>query len=376
MKKLNILAALLMYSAPAAFAGEINFPKYFFSEGTKECKIDYLRSEIILDDDATSYIKKVAGYDWEEDHNKRSNSLTVMHEKISDPIMYLNSGTFNAVQDNDKESIKNAVSLLVEIAVKKSLMNTSTPEQSTGRCYGKGSNSICPIHAPQEVMIFATHYIITAINLKPYLNVEEKVIVDTYIDNIYTKYVKYFAEQEIKRGMYQMANGGISRLAYAHYTGNKELAEIEFKKRFTQFKKIILKDGYLNNNSFRGVRALWYHSLGSNNILGYIALAKAFKVEIPTDVFTLAKKTAEVTNLGIDNYKKFKSRSAGFSIYTGNSSNDQRVARKHTHQLAMNYSNLTFKVVGIEMSDDFRWKRMSGKYHMDRQLGFVPKCLD
>ena len=42
----------------------------------------------------------------------------------------------------------------------------------------------------------------------------------------------------------------------------------------------------------------------------------------------------------------------------------------------MNYSNLTFKVVGIEMSDDFRWKRMSGKYHMDRQLGFVPKCLD
>ena len=85
-------------------------------------------------------------------------------------------------------------------------------------------------------------------------------------------------------------------------------------------------------------------------ILGYIALAKAFKVEIPTDVFTLAKKTAEVTNLGIDNYKKFKSRSAGFSIYTGNSSNDQRVARKHTHQLAMNYSNLTFKRSHIFLS--------------------------
>ena len=111
-----------------------------------------------------------------------------------------------------------------------------------------------------------------------------------------------------------LANGGIGRLAYAHWTNDIQLAKDEFKKRFNQIDRLTLKDGYYNNNSFRGVRALWYHSMGLDNVLGYIAIAKAWNVEVPEIVLNKAKLSAKVNNLGIDNYKGFKARSKPFNI--------------------------------------------------------------
>ena len=61
---------------------------------------------------------------------------------------------------------------------------------------------------------------------------------------------------------YQFANGGMTTLTYAAWIGNKKLAAKEINFRFKEISKLFFDDGYINNNSFRGSRAQWYHSLG------------------------------------------------------------------------------------------------------------------
>jgi len=355
--------------------GAVTFTEYFHTNESNNL-IQNRGSDIELDNGSTNFIKRVVGYDWQKDHDKNSNSLTVVHKRISNPIMYLNSGIWNATITKNKEHIKNGKKLLLDIAEANTLYDTISPKKarSMGKCYANGVKSSCHIHVSQEAMIFTSHYIISAINIKRYLNADENDWVNRYIVKMYTKFVKPFADQEVKRGIYQMANGGIGKLAYAHWTGDKNLAKEEFKKRFAQFDKLTLKDGYYNNNSFRGVRALWYHSMGLNNVLGYIAIAKAWNVDVPKTVIDKAKLSAKVNNLGIDNYKGFKSRSKPFNISNKNASFKSKHARKHSHQHAIGLDILMDKI-GVEMTYDPIWNRKKGYSHIDRQLGFHPKTL-
>ena len=76
------------------------------------------------------------------------------------------------------------------------------------------------------------------------------------------------------KGFYAMGNGGIPNLVYANWANDKKFAAKEFNFRFKNIEKVFYKDGYINNNSFRGYRGLWYHSYGLNSALGYIYLAK------------------------------------------------------------------------------------------------------
>ena len=65
------------------------------------------------------------------------------------------------------------------------------------------------------------------------------------------------------------------------WTNNKKLAAKEINFRLKYIDKIFYDDGYINNNSFRGYRGLWYHSYGLNSALGYIYLAHLWGAKIP-----------------------------------------------------------------------------------------------
>lgn len=376
MRNFIFIIALFYWLLKATGVSAVTFTEYFHTNES-----DYLiqnrGSDMELDSTSYDFIARVVGYDWQKDHNQNSNSLTVNFRKISDPITYLNSGIWNATRTKNEDHINNGKKLLVEIAKANTLYDTISPKKasSMGRCYANGVKSSCHIHASQEAMIFASHYIISAINIKKYITADEKVIIDGYINNMYTKFIKPLAEQDVSRGIYQMANGGIGRLAYAHWTNDIQLAKDEFKKRFNQIDRLTLKDGYYNNNSFRGVRALWYHSMGLDNVLGYIAIARAWNVEVPEIVLNKAKLSAKVNNLGIDNYKGFKARSKPFNISNKNSSFKAKHSRKHSHQFATGLDILMKNVIGIEMSFDPMWDRKKGYLHIDRMLGFHPKTL-
>ena len=53
------------------------------------------------------------------------------------------------------------------------------------------------------------------------------------------------------------------------------------------------EDGYIHNNSFRGVRDVWYHSQGVNNLLGLYAIAELWGYkEFPKE---LKQRIVEIT---------------------------------------------------------------------------------
>ena len=109
-------------------------------------------------------------------------------------------------------------------------------------------------------------------------------------------------------------------------------------------------DGYINNNSFRGYRGLWYHSYGLNSALGYIYLADLWGAKIPKKIIKKLKKAAEVLNLGITDYEKYASRK-----FDGDQNNNQykkKNARMHTHQDALAIDTLMEIITGVKLETE------------------------
>ena len=98
-----------------------------------------------------------------------------------------------------------------------------------------------------------------------------------------------------------MANGGLSTLVYASWTNNKKLAAKEINHTFNEIDRLFYKDGYINDNSFRGGRGQWYHSYGVDIALGYVYIAKLWGAEVPEKVHNKLVNSAKVVNLAITN---------------------------------------------------------------------------
>ena len=147
----------------------------------------------------------------------------------------------------------------------------------------------------------------------------------------------------------------------------------ELNFRFKNIEEVLYDDGYINNNSFRGFRALWYHSYGLNSALGYIYLAKRWGAKVPDLVMNRITKAAEVLNLGITDYESFSSRK-----YDGKQKNNQykkHNARKHTHQEALAIDTLMEMVTGIKHEKDITYLAKRPKYGIDDLIGFNANCI-
>ena len=174
-----------------------------------------------------------------------------------------------------------------------------------------------------------------------------------------------------------MANGGMAILAYASWTNDKELAAKEITHRFKEIDSLFYEDGYINDNSFRGYKGQFYHSLGLDSALGYVDVANLWGAEVPTKLQNKLVKASEVTNLAITDWDKFKSRK-----YDGNQSNaieDPSNAIKHTHQYAIALDTLMKIVTGLELENDpvYLQKRryqIGKSYGIDELIGFPPNC--
>ncbi len=219
-------------------------------------------------------------------------------------------------------------------------------------------------------------YLISAIWLKDELNDQEFQIVDQYINKMYKKFLRAMIKKKHDKGFYAMADGGTSLLVYANWSNNKKLAAKEINKRLKYMDKVFLKDGYINNNSFRGYRGQWYHSYGLNSALGYVYIAKLWGAEIPDKLHKKLVKASEVANLAITDWDRFKSRK-----YSGTQQNmisDKNNAIKHTHQMAISLDALMKVVTGVELEHDPVYLKKR-KYHMkdgiDSLIGFNANCI-
>ena len=264
-------------------------PAYFYGDQLGHC--DVTRRGVVMslqDDSVRTEIRNVIGYDWGTDHEGNSDSLSVRHGRISHPARMLFAATHHALSNDDSDQIREAISIVVDIARADTILDTITVRQAKNiksRCYeGQGKTSAkCWTHAPQYAAQFAANYLVSAIHLKPHMDEAELQIVDDYARELYRKFIKpwYADYRRGGIGFNQMANGGISELVYAAWSEDRKLAVKTFGRIFKDVRKLFYKDGYINNNSFRGVRGLWYHTYGVNSALAVLGLAEAWKVNVP-----------------------------------------------------------------------------------------------
>ena len=342
------------------------------------------------------HLMELTEYDWNKDHELRSNSLYVRHEKHSNRMALLHGTIVTAIIENKMEEHGPIIAdVMVAWADAGVILNTLTDEEISklkdeGKvdklCYGNAkasTNSPCISHRPHEAQIYGATYIQQAYLMKDQFTKEQFQIVDEYIDALYKKYIEPWATKELTtkksaRGFIQMADGTISVLSYLAWKNKPEEAAEWIKKGIKKANKVVYKDGYIHNNSFRGVKDVWYHSQGVNNLLGLYAIAELWGYKkFPKKLKKKIDKTVDVLNLGLTDVKTYRKRKDPSGLQ--NFSTKQKDAAYHTHQMAISLDWLIEKYTDRDhtiVANDRMWKSKKSAYFVDRNFGFEPKCIN
>jgi hypothetical protein len=291
------------------------------------------------------------------------------------------AATHKALGNNIQSEIENAKNLLLDLAKADTLYDSIgyIEVKKKPDCYAGGDvNAPCWYHEYEFARNVFSNYMITALWLKNELNEQEFKLVNKYIKKMYKKFIKPTEFKSQEQGFYAMANGGTSVLVYASWTDNKKLAAKEINFRFKEMNRLFYEDGYINNNSFRGYRAQWYHSYGLDIALGYVYIAELWGAEVPTKLQNKLVKASKLVNLAITDWDKFKSRK-----YIGenhNALNNPADAIKHTHQFAIAIDTLMLEVTNVELEYDPKYlgKRkyqITQSYGIDELIGFPSGCI-
>ena len=401
-----IILALVGCSTPAK-ANDIVIPKYFFANEItpNTCSLKGVHGDASWGEKYTPLelditIKKnydhlmgLTEYDWNDDHTKRSNSIYVNHEKHTNRLALLHGIIVTAIA-NDTMDVQGPLVAEVMVAWAEAgvFLNTLTVKEirklkEQGKvdrlCYGNSKakgNKKCVSHKPHEAQIFGATYIQQAYLIKDQFTKKQLKIVDKYIDTLYDKYVEPWALQELNgpKGFIQMSDSVISVLAYLAWEDKPNKVAKWIKKGIVKANRVVYDDGYIHNSSFRGVRDVWYHSQGVNNLLGLYAIAELWGYEeFPVELKQRIDKTVDILNLGLTDVKKYRERKdpSGFQNFT----KDQSKAAYHVHQMAIsldwlieNYTDRDHTIV----AENGMWKSKKSQYFVDRNFGFEPKCMN
>jgi hypothetical protein len=384
MKKLFlsiiVLGLLLSGSAYAKVKSkDITFPGKYYTKEIKSCSA--LPSRVKFNNVSTfKTIEDVIGYDWAKFHTETGNSLIVNHDVITVPGKLMLTAIQHAIANNNQTNLDRGKDLLLRIAKADTLYNSISYEelQKKPRCWvNNDPDSPCWYHEFEFAGQTFGNFMIAAIYLKSEFNEKELKEMNRYIEKMYKKFLKPIQFRKNDKGFYAMANGGLSTLVYASWTNNKKLAAKEINHTFNEIDSLFYKDGYINDNSFRGLRGQWYHSYGVNIALGYVYIAKLWGAKVPEKVQNKLVNSAKVVNLAITDPDKFAERKNP-NGKARNRIKNKNSATPHTHQMAIAIDTLMEIVAGIELEHDpiYLSKR---KMHIpdgtDDLIGFNPNCI-
>ena len=375
-----VLGLLLSGSAYAKVKSkDITFPGKYYTKEIKSCSA--LPSRVKFDNAETfKTIEDVVGFDWAKFHTETGTSLIVNHDVITVPGKLMLTAIQHAIANNNQTNLDRGKDLLLRIAKADTLYNSISYEelQKKPRCWvNNDPDSPCWYHEFEFAGQTFGNFMIAAIYLKSEFNEKELKEMNRYIEKMYKKFLKPIQFRKNGKGFYAMANGGLSTLVYASWTNNKKLAAKEINHTFNEIDSLFYKDGYINDNSFRGLRGQWYHSYGVNIALGYVYIAKLWGAKVPEKVQNKLVNSAKVVNLAITDPDKFAERKNP-NGKARNRIKNKNSATPHTHQMAIAIDTLMEIVAGIELEHDpiYLSKR---KMHIpdgtDDLIGFNPNCI-
>ena len=383
MKSLLKVFLLFILLSGNAFAKvkskDINFPGKYYTKEIKTCSA-IPKDKSFSNKSTIDTVNSVVGFDWSAYHEKYSNSILVEHAAITKPIKVMIAGTHMAIGDKNQTNINIAKGLLLEIAKANTLYNSISYEElkKKGKCWNDNNpKAPCWYHEYEFAGQWFGNYMISAVMLKSELNKEEFKIVNNYIKKMYKKFLKPIQFKKNDKGFYAMANGGLSTLIYASWTDDKKLAAKEINHTFKEIDKLFYDDGYINDNSFRGLRGQWYHSYGVDIALGYIYIAKLWGATVPQNIQDKLVNSAKVVNLAITDPKKFLERKNPSGL-ARNRITDPKKATPHTHQMAIAIDTLMEIVTGVKLEHDpiyLQKRKMHTPDGIDDLIGFNPNCI-
>ena len=416
MKKIFIIFAIVFSTTAYAKKNDIVIPKYFFAnELTKKtCSIKGVhgygswgkagwdldlaithvskKKNPELQGNNYDHLMKLTKYDWNKEHELKANSVNVKHEKHSNRLALLHGTIVTAIIDNKTEEHGPIIAEVMVAWAEAGVMLTTLTDEEISRlknqgkaesCYGGGKakgDKPCLSHRPQEVQIYGSTYIQQAYLMRDQFTKKQFKIIDKYIDTLYKKYIGPWTLSELggPRGFIQMADGTISVLSYLAWKDKPEEVAKWIKKGIGKADRVVYDDGYIHNNSFRGVRDVWYHSQGVNNLLSLYAIAELWGYkQFPAELKKRIDKTVDVLNLGLTDVKKYRERKdpSGLQNFT----KDQKHATHHVHQMAISLDWLIDKYTDKDhtiVANDRMWKSKKSVYFVDRNFGFEPKCMN
>lgn len=401
---------------------KISMPKYFFTDQVnKTCEMkkptsnSFYSSSLFADYDLTNpdeykWLEDLKDYKWKADHLKRSNSLNVHFHSLTDRMEHINVALTNSIINGSIETqAKKAIELMVTYAENDVIMDSTTVKEIKNmkrngtftKCYkGKGNEkAVCHWHTAQEAARYAGQFTLNANLVKPYMNYKELTIVENYVNAMYKDYIKPWWDHSgaggniNDPGFYQMGHGAISMLAYAHWKNDKKIAKKTFKSVFKQIDKKIWDQGFIDNNSFRGVRGYWYHGSALNNMLAMVALAEEWNYSVSdktlnklTDAVNWMNKDAQEYYTWLNNLEKYNEfngskylKYKNKKVYIGNASWKTNNARPYMKSSAtfLDYLSETYTkgTINKESSEYkiFDYKRRNQV--SDQELGFNPTCI-
>ena len=386
MKYILMLAAFVVSTSVGASEvkkSDIKFPGNYYTTEIKQCSAI---SDLVTFSNERVYnaVVGLIGFDWHTHHHANSSSMDISHRIMTKPMGNFMVATHNAISTNNQTEIDTAIDLLVEFARTETLLDSIGRQEVKEKpnCNDDwGTHKACWYHEYEFARQTLANYMITAIWLKDKLTTEQFKAVDTYIDKIYEKFIqqdKYSDES----GIYAFANGGIAHLLYASWSNNKEIAVKEFNHRFAEFDKHIFEDGYIDNNSFRGVKGQWYHSYGTNIILGYVHIAELWGATVPTELKQKIIKSAKLVNLAITDEKQFYSREYPYGLAPGQLPKGDPLnmfGPAYTHPVAISIDALMSVVAGVELEHDpiylSRRNNHMADGGIDHLIGFNGNCI-
>ena len=383
MKKFTVILIISLLLSGNAYAKvkskDITFPGKFYTKEIKSCSA--LPNNVKFDNAETfKTIEDVVGFDWAKFHTETGTSLIVNHDVITVPGKLMLTAIQHAIANNNQTNLDRGKDLLLRIAKADTLYNSISYEelQKKPRCWvNNDPDSPCWYHEFEFAGQTFGNFMIAAIYLKSEFNEKELKEMNRYIDKMYKKFLKPIQFRKNDKGFYAMANGGLSTLVYASWTNNKKLAAKEINHTFNEIDSLFYKDGYINDNSFRGLRGQWYHSYGVNIALGYVYIAKLWGAKVPEKVQNKLVNSAKVVNLAITDPEKFAERKNP-NGKARNRIKNKNSATPHTHQIAIAIDTLMEIVAGIELEHDPIYLSKRKFYVTDGTedlIGFNPNCL-
>jgi hypothetical protein len=307
---------------------------------------------------------------------RRSTSLTVEKDAFAanwKPVLF---NSYAAAAAQDPALARTIIDGLVRLAQSGRYLDEPNllswqQARSLPACYEAGPSAPCPTHTPRFVTRMYANLMISAAVLDPYLTDADRAALRPWFDAAYRKFVRVDATGN-QHGIYDFGNMGMARLAYAQITGDMGIARNELSFRRGDFLKRIEPSGYIDQNSFRGVRGFWYHTYGLDPALSYALLARAWGVDFFADPALGPRLRAAVakTDLGVRDYAAFRAVGNRGDAYSTNPAD----TRDFVHQYALNLYMIADREFGIVLPRSPMHDRLARLESFTQISGFSAGC--